>query len=77
VRTPSTHDSSWYRRTYELERREPFGPVTNSARRKGGELGYCREKGGKIKYAEVFETCEYGRRPSQTEMKKLFSAVYD
>ncbi len=33
---------------------------------------YGQEKGKEIKYAEVFEICEYGRRPSQTEMKKLF-----
>ncbi|MHC4518761.1 MAG: PIG-L deacetylase family protein [Planctomycetota bacterium] len=33
---------------------------------------YGPERGKEIKYAEVFEICEYGRRPSQTEMKKLF-----
>ena len=33
---------------------------------------YGEEKGKKIKYAEAFELCEYGRRPSQAELKKLF-----
>lgn len=33
---------------------------------------YGPEKGKKIKYAEAFEICEYGRRPSETEIKKLF-----
>jgi len=33
---------------------------------------YGRDKGKKMKYAEAFEICEYGRRPSQTELKKLF-----
>ncbi len=33
---------------------------------------YGEEKGKKIKYAEMFELCEYGRRPSQAELKKLF-----
>jgi len=25
-----------------------------------------------VKYAEAFEICEYGRRPSPEELKKLF-----
>lgn len=34
---------------------------------------YGEKKGKKIKYAEAFEVCEYGRRPSEKELKtKLF-----
>ena len=33
---------------------------------------YGEEKGKKIKCAEAFELCEYGRRPSQAELIKLF-----
>ena len=33
---------------------------------------YGEEVGRKIKYAEVFEICEYGRRPSKEEIMKLF-----
>jgi len=33
---------------------------------------YGEQKGKKIKYAEVFEICEYGRQPSAEELKKLF-----
>jgi hypothetical protein len=33
---------------------------------------YGHEKAEKIKYAEAFEICEYGRRPTQDELKKLF-----
>lgn len=33
---------------------------------------YGQEKGKEIKYAEAFEICEYGRRPSKEELKKLF-----
>ncbi len=33
---------------------------------------YGEEKGKSIKYAEAFEVCEYGRRPSKDELKKLF-----
>jgi len=33
---------------------------------------YGQEQGKKFKYAEVFEICEYGRRPSKQEIRKLF-----
>ncbi|MBB5034837.1 PIG-L deacetylase family protein [Prosthecobacter vanneervenii] len=33
---------------------------------------YGEEKGKAVKYAETFEVCEYGRRPSPTEIKQLF-----
>ena len=33
---------------------------------------YGQEQAKKIKYAEAFEICEYGRRPSKTEIRKLF-----
>ena len=33
---------------------------------------YGEEKGKGVKYAETFEICEYGRRPSPDEIKKLF-----
>ena len=33
---------------------------------------YGSERGRQIKYAEAFEICEYGRRPSTEELKHLF-----
>jgi len=33
---------------------------------------YGEEKAKKVKYAEAFEVCEYGRQPSAEELKKLF-----
>lgn len=33
---------------------------------------YGAEAGAKVKYAEAFEICEYGRRPDKAELKKLF-----
>src|SRR5687768_8286780 len=33
---------------------------------------YGSEKGKKVKYAEAFEVCEYGRRVNTAEIKKLF-----
>jgi LmbE family N-acetylglucosaminyl deacetylase len=33
---------------------------------------YGEEKGKAVQYAEAFEVCEYGRRPSAEELKKLF-----
>ncbi|WP_395743242.1 PIG-L deacetylase family protein [Prosthecobacter sp.] len=33
---------------------------------------YGEEKGSAVKYAETFEVCEYGRRPSPAEIRQLF-----
>jgi LmbE family N-acetylglucosaminyl deacetylase len=33
---------------------------------------YGRDLAAKTKYAEVFEICEYGRRPDKTELARLF-----
>ena len=33
---------------------------------------YGRERGRKIECAEVFELCEYGRQPSESELKAMF-----
>ncbi|MCH7989015.1 MAG: PIG-L family deacetylase [Planctomycetes bacterium] len=33
---------------------------------------YGEEQGRRVKYAEAFEICEYGRQPSAGELKKLF-----
>jgi len=35
----------------------------------GGEE---EEKGAKLKHAEAFELCEYGRRASRKKLRKLF-----
>jgi len=40
-------------------------------RAKLGEF-YGADKANSIRYAECFEVCEYGRRPDQEELKKLF-----
>ena len=34
---------------------------------------YGEEKGKKVQYAEIFELCEYGRRPSADELKEMFA----
>lgn len=33
---------------------------------------YGEERGKTVKYAEVFEICEYGRKPSEKELRMLF-----
>ena len=33
---------------------------------------YGEDRGKAVKYAEAFEVCEYGRRPNQAELRKLF-----
>jgi len=45
--------------------------VANQYRDKLNEL-YGSEKGKQVRYAEAFELCEYGRRPSAVELKRLF-----
>jgi LmbE family N-acetylglucosaminyl deacetylase len=63
------------RRARERQVRRNFdGRFAGTANRFREQLvkWYGPEKGKKIKYAEAFEICEYGRRPSETEIKKLF-----
>jgi LmbE family N-acetylglucosaminyl deacetylase len=36
------------------------------------EQWYGKEKAAKVRYAEAFEVCEYGRRPSKAELAKMF-----
>ena len=43
-------------------------PVPRRARSRGT----APEKGKKVKYAEAFEICEYGRRVTREQVKKLF-----
>ena len=45
--------------------------IANKYRNRLFEL-YGREKGSKIKYAEAFELCQYGRQPTLEELKQLF-----
>lgn len=47
-------------------------PKINDKVKKSLEKWYGAEKAGKIKHAEAFEICEYGRRPSDEEIRKLF-----
>ena len=45
--------------------------IANRYRDKLIEL-YGAEAGKRVKYAEAFEICEYGRRPSPDELRKMF-----
>ncbi|MFB3827340.1 MAG: PIG-L deacetylase family protein [Bryobacteraceae bacterium] len=33
---------------------------------------YGEDRGRKVRYAQAFEICEYGRRPSESELKQIF-----
>lgn len=48
-----------------------FAATANQWREKLIEL-YGQDAGGKVQYAEAFEICEYGRRPSKEEILRLF-----
>lgn len=47
-------------------------PSVSDASRKSLAKWYGNEKAGKVKYSEAFEICEYGRKPSDEEIKTLF-----
>jgi len=51
--------------------RRRFAGAADQYRSKLIEL-YGEEKGKKVKYAEAFELCEYGNRPSIEQLKRLF-----
>jgi len=59
-----------YRRVRERFRRR-FESTANQYRAKLIEA-YGEEKGKKVRCAEAFEVCEYGRQPSAAELKQLF-----
>ncbi|UCG49276.1 MAG: hypothetical protein JSU94_05725, partial [Phycisphaerales bacterium] len=51
--------------------RRRFASTADKYRSKLIEI-YGRDKGSRIKCAEAFELCEYGRRPSTAELKRMF-----
>jgi LmbE family N-acetylglucosaminyl deacetylase len=71
---PSARDTAarkaWLRNRFERQ----YADVANRFR---ADLvkWYGAEKGKAFKFAEAFEICEYGRRPSTDELKKLFPFV--
>ena len=59
----------WFRESHYWSKRD--ADVANKYR---DELVafYGPEKGKKVKYAEAFEICEYGRQPDKAEVRRLF-----
>jgi LmbE family N-acetylglucosaminyl deacetylase len=51
--------------------RERGGRITPEVR-KALEKWYGAERAAKVQYAEAFEICEYGRQPSDQEIRQLF-----
>jgi hypothetical protein len=41
------------------------------------EDSYGKDRAAKVKYAEAFEICEYGRRPDKAELARLFPFLAD
>ncbi|HID78657.1 MAG TPA: PIG-L family deacetylase [Planctomycetaceae bacterium] len=48
-----------------------FARIADQCRQKLIEL-YGEELGKRVKYAEAFQICEYGRQPSRAELRRLF-----
>ena len=68
-------DNAAKRKQREKETRQRFyGRFAGTANKFRDELGkwYGQSGAKNIKYAEAFEICEYGRRPSEEEIRKLF-----
>jgi hypothetical protein len=59
------------RKAVDEQFRKRFADIADQYRAELIEL-YGEETGKKIKYAEAFEVCEYGRRPTKEELKKIF-----
>jgi len=64
-------ESAAARRRVRERFRRRFESTANKYRAKLIET-YGKRKGKQVRCAEAFEVCEYGRRPSDTELKKLF-----
>jgi LmbE family N-acetylglucosaminyl deacetylase len=58
---------AWLRETWEGRQRGEADRHRNALNK-----WYGAERGGRVKYAEAFEICEYGRQPNDEEIRKLF-----
>ncbi len=47
------------------------GEITPAVRR-ALEKWYGRQRAAQVRHAEAFEVCEYGRQPSDDDLRKLF-----
>ena len=52
--------------------RQNWGGNITPEERKNLIKWYGKEHGENVKYAESFEVCEYGKQPSEEEIKQLF-----
>ena len=56
-----------------LKSKRASGP--NPSVQKGLEEWYGKEKAAQVKFAEAFEICEYGSRPSREDILRLFPMI--
>ena len=71
---PDPKDTAAVAARKKAVREEWSASFSATAQRFRGALGrhYGQERAEKIRFAEAFEICEYGRKPDQTELKQLF-----
>src|SRR5690606_18759404 len=58
---------TWLRERWQRRQADVANTYRDALIRCHGE-----DAGKKVKYAEAFELCEYGRRPGAEELKKMF-----
>jgi LmbE family N-acetylglucosaminyl deacetylase len=71
---PNPADSAAVAAGKKAVREEWAGYFSATANRFRADLAryYGKDRADRIRYAEAFEICEYGRRPTQEEIRKLF-----
>ena len=71
---PNPADTAAVAARKKAVRDEWAGAFSATANRFRAALGqtYGKERAEKIRFAEAFEICEYGRKPDKEEMKQLF-----
>jgi len=71
---PNPADTAAVAARKKAVREEWSGFFSATANRFRAALGqhYGKERAEKVKFAEAFEICEYGRKPDKEELKQLF-----
>ena len=70
--TASDRYAGWLGQVYPRETWESRQGSEATRHRNALNKWYGSERGQSVKFAEAFEICEYGRQPSDAEIRQLF-----